>query len=233
MNYFLCKWTGRPESTSRRRFSSSCTAVLFSLVCIAQGASGVSLAAEAATDAQAKRPLTLNDVQDCGICLKQIRQQAINIYVETTRTPVKPDAPPELPDIKSIPYQVQEKVFLDPRREWLLFYLGSMEPVIRDLETGVGGSKQALNPVIPAAYKSIFLPLWEEWGEKVKKLNGHLDELLTLITDAPHNRLKIQNVAVNIYQSADSLENSRRTIFKAMQEELKAHPDSKILITPP
>lgn len=180
-----------------------------------------------------KRELTLDDIKDCAILLKQIRQQAINIYEEAGREKVRLDASAEVPDVTSIPYQIVGKDLLPPRREWLIFYLGSMEPVIRDLGEEVGTSPGGLNPVIPEAYTASFKTFWEQWAADVNKLNKHLDDLVPLFDDAPHNNSKIQQVAVSIYQDVDSLETLRRQIFKGVQEVLKENPDSHILITPP
>jgi len=204
------------------------------------GASGTLVRAEepaqnkALTKAQmSKRELSLDDLRDCALLLKQIRQQAINIYEEATLEKVKLDASADVPDIRSIPYKFDSKALLPPRREWLIFYLGSMEPVIRDLGTEVETSEAGLNPVIPETDKNTFKAFWDQWGADVKKLNHHLDDLVPLFDDAPHNNAKIQAVAVAIYQDVGGLETLRRQIFKSIQELSRQDPDSHILITPP
>jgi hypothetical protein len=187
----------------------------------------------AAKTQAAKRELSLDDLRDCAILLKLVKQQAINLYQEAAREKVKLDASADVPDIKSIPYKFDSKDLLPPRREWLIFYLGSMEPVIRDLGAEVEPSDAGLAPVIPEPYKKTFQSFWEQWSGDVKTLNHHLDQLVPLFDDAPHNNGKIQNVAVAIYEDVDGLETLRRQIFKNMQDLARQDPSSHILITPP
>src|SRR6185369_8528219 len=113
------------------------SAFLSLLLCMTFGAP---IRAEESKGAIAPQELTLNDVQDAGICLNLIRQQAINIYVEAARTQVTLQSNGEIPEIKTIPISTSAKEFLPARQQWLVYYLGFMEPVIRDLAKSVSNT---------------------------------------------------------------------------------------------
>lgn len=205
-----------------------------------------------ATPAQARREISLNDLEDRGIALQQIEQQAINIYREAARVKLGPDASPNVPEIKSIPYELQSKELLPPQRQWLKFYLGSLEPVVRRLAAEVGTFPAelnqgipagydkmsgaywtGLNPGIPAEYDKTFGTYWKAWGAGVNQLTEHLEELLQLIDDSVLSHAKIQQVAVSVYKDGENLEQLRKTIFTAFREAKKADPNFRILISPP
>jgi hypothetical protein len=177
--------------------------------------------------------LTLNDLRDVGILLHDIKQQAINVYREASRARLDSNASAEVPVIKSIPQDNVSTKLLPARRQWVLFFLGTMEPVIRQLNeqsTGIDeGSKQL---VMPSPLKETLEPLWNVWSDNVKKMNGHLDDLLALVDDAPNNNSKIQNVAVYIFNDTQKLDAVRADIFKIVQASTKKNPDAKILISP-
>lgn len=182
----------------------------------------------------ALEPLSLNDIQDAGILLNHIKRQAINIYEEASRTPVPLNASPNIPDIKSIPISPGSDRYMPPRREWLMFFLGTMEPVIRDLSKEVTDIQSgAKGLVIPEGVQATLDPLWQAWAADTQKMNHHLDELVPLFEDAPHNNLKIQKVAVAVFDDVQNLEKIRRQVFVAMQKIQKSGSNTKILISPP
>ena len=67
--------------------------------------------------------VSLTDLRDMGLIIQQIQQQAINIYMEATRKPVKISAKPKIEDLKFINNaSIDTKTkYLKPRPEWLTF----------------------------------------------------------------------------------------------------------------
>lgn len=178
--------------------------------------------------------LTLDDVQDVGIILRNIREQSINIYEEAARVSVPLNGNPELPEFHSIPYKIDESKVLPARPEWLVYNLGTMEPLIKQLAHQVTDIQKGMKHlVVPELLKETVDPLWETWSTHIERMNGHLSELLPLIDDAPHNNERIRKVAVAIFDDAKELEKIREAIFRAVQKSSREHPDAKILISPP
>lgn len=194
-----------------------------------------STTAAGATGNQAQlEELSLDDIQDIGIILRQINEQAKNIYEEASRTAVTPADKAELRTIHSIPYTVTGTV-LPARAQWLVFFLGSVEPVVRELAKNVtdikAGSAQL---VIPAGMETEMKPLWQTWTDKTTDMNHQLDVLLGLMDDAPNNNEKIRAVAVAIYDDSVKLETGRKQLFdiikatqKTGQEKIRVSPNLK------
>jgi hypothetical protein len=177
--------------------------------------------------------LSLNDIQDVGILLRHIKQQSINVYEEAARKPVKPEDTADVPVIASIPVKGDDVDFLPARREWLVFFLATMEPVIRDLTKQVKDLQAGVSQiVIPAPLEKEFDPLWDRWSKDVQEMNSHLDQLVPLFDDAPHNNQEIQKVAVKLFDDTTRLEAIRKSVFKVMQQIQQSSPNSKIMISP-
>jgi hypothetical protein len=177
-------------------------------------------------------PMELDDVRDVGYILHFIRTNVFQIYQEASREECNVTTSPIVEKATSIPFQTKGKL-LPPRVQWLVFFLGTMEPSVRELKKETGTSEDALNPQFPAEVKAIFEPLWKEWSADIGKLGGHLDELVALFDDAAHSNTKIQAVAVAMNEDLNRLETTRQKVFKAMQEVQKTSKDTKIMVSPP
>ncbi len=176
--------------------------------------------------------VSLEDVRDTGILLRFIRMNVFGIYQEASREEIRPDSNVDLAEVITIPFRTTGKL-LPARLQWLVFFLGTIEPIITELKKEVGTGDDALNPVIPDEVKSIILPLWKDWSNAILKINSHLDELAALFDDVANNNAKIQAVAVAMNEDVNRLEEVRKRIFKAMQQIQKNSPNSKILVSPP
>jgi hypothetical protein len=195
----------------------------------------IASAASTTGDAQPLQELSLNDIQDAGVLLNHIKRQAINLYEEASRTPVRLDASPDIPEINTIPTTTHPGILLPPRREWLMFYLGTMEPVIRQLDQHVKDIQSGVKRVvIPEPLRASLDPLWDAWAKDIEKLNHHLDELVPLFEDAPNNNLAIQKTAVAVFDDIQETEKLRRQIFLTVQKSKKSGDHiEKIFISPP
>jgi hypothetical protein len=177
--------------------------------------------------------ITLNDVRDAALILDYIRRQAISIYEEAARPDVDLNASPILVELHSIPQSPLPAKVLPARQEWLVFYLGTMETVIRQLAREVAELETGTKEVtISDQLKQTLTPLWEQWATRVTALNKHLDELVPLFDNAARNNTAIQKVAVSIYDDTNGLEETRRAVFTAIQKELQQYPGEKVIIKP-
>lgn len=195
-------------------------------------------AAQASSSQPAAKPdgklteLTLNDIQDTALLLDFIQEQCINVYEEASRVPVSVNSTADFKQIDKIPVPLTGKTFLPPRQEWLVFFVGTVEPVIRQFGQMVkdidAGNKQV---VIPEPIAKTIEPLFDEWEKDTKSLNAHLDELVPLFDDAPKQAEKIRDLAVACYDDAGRMESVRRKIFVVLQKNAKQGGD-KVLMSP-
>lgn len=225
---------------------TNCCQILCALALCMSGAGAGTIAAQAddgpaartkevfkAADSKDGSPVavTLEDVRDTGILLHFLKENILGVYREASRTKIGADGSADLPELATLPAHIKGAL-LPPRQQWLVFFVGTIEPVIRELGKEVGNGKGALNPVIPADIQKTISPLWQDWSDDVKLLNAHLDELVPLFDDAEHNNDKIQTAAINLFADTNKLDETRKKIFKAMQEIEKNSPNSKILVSP-
>src|SRR5262249_26887987 len=152
--------------------------------------------------------VTLTDLRDLGLCLMQIKQQAKNIFLEVTRRALTASAKPEIEEPKQILVEgiVDSSVYLPSRPEWLVFYVGTLEPIIHlfreDLKNINSGESRLL---VPAGTKQKFDKLLTEYETGIAQLNQRLTVIQEDIAK-DHNNSAIAREAVSLYQVADNLE---------------------------
>ncbi len=177
-------------------------------------------------DTTSKGPyvLTLDDLKDVGICLLQIKYQAVFAYLEATRKELHADMPTQLlaPDAVSVvPVSADDK-FLPCRRDWLVFFIGTMEPVIHMMDHDVQECQKGQYQMeIPKADKQQVDILWQEWASGVKDLNAALDRVNDLLNDDASNNKAIADQAVVIYNTEKKLEDIRETVHHLVQDSLR------------
>ncbi len=164
--------------------------------------------------------ISLSDLRDVGLCVMQIKQQAINIYLEVTRKEIPTTADAEIADPNSISATdlAGHHKYLATRPEWLVYYISTMEPIIhlfkedvKDAETGVE------KIIVPKGTKDLFAKMFDEYETAVAQLNEHVSNIYELIPSANNND-KIAREAVKIFEVADVIEKGRRDAFKLIQE---------------
>ncbi len=166
--------------------------------------------------------IALTDLYDAGLALARIRQQAIDIYVDTTRAPIKGINIPEIIIPKTIPVSGSHSdiEFLPPRRDWLVYSVASMEPLIRFLSDDVSNAESQTKAVMVVDLrKSRLEPCWDAWATHVKSLNDHLTTMLSLFEEAPKNRGSIAEQAVSIFEEVDQLEKIRKNACQIIAED--------------
>lgn len=164
----------------------------------------------------------LIDLRDTRLSLLQIKQQAVNLFMEATRTAaITLETPKEhTPQELSAEMLDSKAAYLAPRKEWLVFYLNTLEPVIHLLTVDLKEVEEnGLN--VSADIESKLTPLWKPWQEDVDAINKLVDELQSLIAPESGTNLALAKAALSIYQRANNMESIRFQAAKLCRDELK------------
>ena len=176
------------------------------------------------SEPSATSDLVLDNIQDVAYTLQRIRQQAINIYVECTRKPVNhyelnivslcrvPSTPLESPS-----------VYLPLRKAWLVFFIGTMEPLVQILNEHIKHvDERTKQRHIPEKY----LPKWQgivnEFKNAMKQLNEQLDICAALVNDPEPCNIKVAESAMSIDYQVTLLNNLLHRASKFLHDNLPA-----------
>jgi hypothetical protein len=163
--------------------------------------------------------ITLGDLRDIGLTIMQIKQQSINIFLEVTRKEVPKAARPDLVNVDKISMiDVKPNAsYLPTRPEWLVFYVGAMEPIIRLLGADVGDVRGgAAKILVPKGNKEKFEALYEEHERDVAKLNEHLTKIYDGIGEK-NNNAQLAREAVHMFEIAEDMDKTRIAAFHMIQ----------------
>jgi hypothetical protein len=171
--------------------------------------------AETLSDEQMEKEfaLPLDNLEDIGYTLQRVQQQAIDLYVEATR---KRRETKVLSKSIIIPHEkLQAEGYYQPlRKAWLVFFVGTMEPLVQLLVHDVHDIEEHLSEVkIVRGKQKQFDQVYAQWRQAITGINHHLDVLAEQI-QAPNP----SNIIVANEARAIDLE-----IVKAMQLRLKAY----------
>lgn len=175
----------------------------------------------------------LNDLRDTRLSLNQLKQQAINLFLEATRIPMTVnDAPVEQSPVSiSSAMLDSNRKYLAPRKEWLVLYVNTLEPIVHllcedisDVDTnGLGVSKAIADRVNP---------LWKTWRANVLDINKALDQVQDSLPvgsdpDRADSNTVIAKAALEIFQKAEDLEKVRYQAALISIEEYKKEAAAK------
>jgi hypothetical protein len=175
----------------------------------------------------------LNDLRDTRLSLNQLKQQAINLFLEATRIPMTVDDAPVEQSPVSISSAMLDanKKYLAPRKEWLVLYVNMLEPIVHllcqdisDVDTnGLGVSKAIADRVNP---------LWKTWRADVLAINKALDQVQDSLPvgsdpDSADSNSVIAKAALEIFQRAEDLEKVRYQSALISIEEYKKEAAAK------
>ncbi|MBP9090710.1 hypothetical protein KBI23_06735 [bacterium] len=171
--------------------------------------------AETLSDEQMEKEfaLPLDNLEDIGYTLQRVQQQAIDLYVEATR---KRRESKVLSKSLMIPHEkLQAEGYYQPlRKAWLVFFVGTMEPLVQLLVHDVHDIEEHLSDVkIVRGKQKQFDQVYAQWRQAITAINHHLDVLTEQIQATSPSNIVVANEA-----RAIDLE-----IGKAMQLRLKAY----------
>ena len=164
----------------------------------------------------------LTDLRDTRLTLGQIKQQSINLFLEATRTLVKTTERPlrSSPSTISLDMIDEKEPYLPPRKEWLVFYLTTLEPLVHllslDIED-VDTNDRKVPPVIAERVN----PIWTTWKDKIADINKSLDDLRNCTDSDEPNNTALAKTAVHIFERVNELEQMRFQAATIFREEYK------------
>lgn len=174
--------------------------------------------------------LTVDDINDLGLALQRIKQQAINIYIEAMRHKHSTEVKGQVPNLTAVPNQFPktQSSLLPFRRPWLVYFITTLEPLVHllkeDLKDIENGSKTA---DLPAEIRKALQPLIKDWAQYVLKIDRDLSNATQLIEDADKNNIALAKIAYEIDGSVNKLEQIREKAFYIIHDKKQAHKKHK------
>lgn len=164
--------------------------------------------------------IMLGNLRDIRLTLGQLKQQSINLFLEATRTAVAPtdEAVPTSPTSISVNMLSDKAKYLPPRKDWLLFYMNTMEPLVQLLVDDIKDI-DAHETQFPQALGDKIDPLWKNWKTDVARINKALDDVEDLIAPNTGTNMALSKSALSIYDVACQLENIRMNVYRVVQQE--------------
>jgi hypothetical protein len=174
---------------------------------------------EAAKQVKVK-DVTLNGLRDGCLTLHQLKQETIHLYLEATRVPMDTSSKSEV----AFPMRISDKNLLDnsqylpPRTEWLVYYIGTIEPIIQLF----GQNLQAVHDgvvkrMVPKETRETLKPLSESWRADIASLNEHLDKLNALMLASTTDNNAVAREAVAMFNTTENMDKIRRQFFEVIR----------------
>lgn len=191
-------------------------------------ATGLLLKKRTASDAEQMSPeCMLSDLRDTRLSLNQLKQQAINLFLEATRISMTVDDAPVEQSPTSISLQMFDanKKYLAPRKEWLVLYVNTLEPIVHLLSEDINDvdpNGRSVSKVIEERIN----PLWNTWRDQVIAINKSLDQVQGSLPvgddeESADSNTVIAKAALDMFQRAEELEKVRYRAALILIEEYK------------
>jgi len=165
----------------------------------------------------------LSDLRDVSLSLGQAKQQSVNLFLEATRKRLTPTDRPILHSPTSISESMLSKndKYAAPRKEWLVFYVNTLEPIIHLMTDDIYDVDTNERKVSRAIEEKIN-PLWSSWKKDVKSMRESLDKIQELIAPDEGTNLAIAKEAIHIYTKADQIEKKRYRVYELFRDSYLA-----------
>lgn len=162
------------------------------------------------------------NIEDVAYTLQRIRQQAINIYIESTRKPVKRYELNivSLSTMPTTPLESQS-AYLPLRKAWLALFIGTMEPLVQILNEHIKhlGEKTEQSH-LPSQYLADWQGMVSEWTSAIKQLNDQLDICASLANDSSPGNVEVAKAARSIDYQVTQCDSILRRASKFLQDNL-------------
>lgn len=163
----------------------------------------------------------LSDIRDTRLSLDQVKQQAVNLFMEATRTLVTTKEPA----LEHSPLELKDSMisehasYLPPRKEWLVYYMNTLEPIIHLMTEDLKDTEEnGINAPEPIRVK--IKPLWKSWRDEILSINKSMDDLQGLIAPDSGTNVQLARTALSIFQRVSHLEKLRFQAAQICREEL-------------
>ena len=163
----------------------------------------------------------LSDLRDTRLCLTQLKQQAVNLFQEATRTVITESIEPleTTPNTVNAQMLKEGETYMRARKEWLVFYINSLEPIVHLLSEDIQDVDTNDRKGWPEIEQRVN-PLWSKWREDIAEINRAVDQVQEHIEDDSNN-LTIAKAAITIFERADHLEAIRYKVALIFREEFR------------
>jgi hypothetical protein len=164
----------------------------------------------------------LTELRDFRLCLTQLKQQAVNLFGEATRTTTTRIEEPSDENVCSINSTVldETKTYMPPRKEWLVFYMNTLEPIVQLLTADIEDVEEHGHH-FPKNTGDKIDPLWRSWVADVKQINRSLDKVQELIGQDSGSNIPLAKEALAIYSQTKDAEKQRYQAAMIFQNENK------------
>jgi len=178
---------------------------------------------------QLKPEEMLSDLRDTRLSVGQVKQQAINLFLEATRTVVRPgDSALHInPGEISAAMISEKKKYMPPRKDWLVFYMNTLEPIVQLLTDDINDVDTNGRSSVPPNIEAKINPLWKTWQTDVRAINKSLDEMQELIAPDTGTNIPLAKTALDIYKRAVDLEKVRYRAYELLSQEYQAMEQHK------
>jgi hypothetical protein len=168
----------------------------------------------------------LNELRDLGLNIRQIKQQALSLYIEATRTDLSPNDGPELNVPSAIPKSTMTNIdyskCLPPRSEWVAYFLNTIEPLTQfiqgRLKTYVSSKVSVL---VPKGTSTELKPLRADILTILRKLGSDLDSLHDIFEGDTISNKQLVEVSREIYDDATAYEDLRQRFYEVIRKAEK------------
>jgi len=174
----------------------------------------------ASSDATTDNGMPLDDIQDVAFTLQRIRQQSINIYVESTRKKVTHYSL-DIPSLTAMPKAALEdqSVYLPLRKGWLVFFIGTMEPLVQILNAELKKlDEKAEQKDVPADKLPEWQGILKDWKEALHGLNDQLNSCACLLDDSSVGNVEVAKSALAIDHQVSIMDDILHRSSKFLQE---------------
>jgi hypothetical protein len=171
----------------------------------------------------------LTDLRDTRLSIGQVKQQAVNLFLEATRVVVKPGDPALHVSPTTINAEMlkEKKTYMPPRKDWLIFYMNTLEPIIQLLTDDIN-DVDTNGRAVPPDIEAKINPLWKTWQADVRAINKSLDEMQELIAPDSGTNIPLAKTALAIYNKAVELEKVRYNAYELMSKEYVSMEQHKV-----
>jgi hypothetical protein len=167
----------------------------------------------------------LSVVHDWGLVHKQMKELAINLYLEASRC--KPSvtegceikAPSTLP----VSITVDKSQQLQPRAEWVAYYLNSMEPLLDYVTKSLRASETGtLKMSVPKGTSSELAAVVEDMYAISHRMETSLDSLNDVFNQEQPSQDLLKDIATRIFEDTSKIEVARCHYYEILKKAEKA-----------
>lgn len=216
-------------------FDQAHTALVAAAFAVTLCAASPAHAQDAAPSAPAKPPyeagaqkvrLTLEDLREVGLDLKNVLKATSSLYDEVTIQPMQLITEPEVigfGTVINIPISTQPTGPVQPARpKRVQLAMSHIKPTVEQFKGTVdqfmNGEKQL---DLPDDIHKLLQPDLNTWGTTVLKLSEQEQQLETLTANAPYDQPTIAKECIAMENNIKALDKTRRAIYKTLKKHAK------------